>query len=78
LYGGDASDIAGTVSAESAEQCDNLNIVGIVGSIDNDFCGTDMTVGTDSALFRIIEAIDNISSTAFRLAATPLIVSERE
>jgi len=54
------------VSAESADQCANLNIVGIVGSIDNDFCGTDMTVGTDSALFRIIEAIDNIASTAFR------------
>jgi len=56
----------GNVSAESAEQCANLNIVGIVGSIDNDFCGTDMTIGTDSALFRIIEAIDNIASTAFR------------
>ena len=24
----------------------HLNIVGIVGSIDNDFCGTDMTIGT--------------------------------
>jgi len=56
----------GKVSPESAEQCANLNIVGIVGSIDNDFCGTDMTVGTDSALFRIVEAIDNIASTAFR------------
>ena len=54
------------VSAENAEQCCSLNIVGIVGSIDNDFCGTDMTVGTDSALFRIIEAIDNIATTAFR------------
>nr|CAG4644822.1 EOG090X06XN [Leptodora kindtii] len=28
----------------------------MVGSIDNDFCGTDMTIGTDSALHRIIEA----------------------
>lgn len=36
-----------------------------VGSIDNDFCGTDMTIGTDSALHRIIEAIDAIVSTAY-------------
>lgn len=36
----------------------------MVGSIDNDFCGTDMTIGTDSALHRIIEAIDAIVTTA--------------
>ena len=35
-----------------------------VGSIDNDFCGTDMTIGTDSALQRIIESIDAVVSTA--------------
>jgi 6-phosphofructokinase 1 len=40
--------------------------VGLVGSIDNDFCGTDMTIGADSALHRIIEAIDNIATTASR------------
>jgi 6-phosphofructokinase 1 len=38
----------------------------MVGSIDNDFCGTDMTIGADSALHRIIEAIDNINTTASR------------
>jgi 6-phosphofructokinase 1 len=38
--------------------------VGLVGSIDNDFCGTDMTIGTDTALHRIIEAIDSVVSTA--------------
>ncbi|XP_037082666.1 ATP-dependent 6-phosphofructokinase-like [Pollicipes pollicipes] len=43
----------------------HLNIVGMVGSIDNDFCGTDMTIGTDSALHRIIEACDAISATAY-------------
>jgi 6-phosphofructokinase 1 len=37
----------------------------MVGSIDNDFCGTDMTIGTDSALHRIIEAIDAIVATAY-------------
>uniref|UniRef100_A0AAR2K4U2 6-phosphofructokinase n=1 Tax=Pygocentrus nattereri TaxID=42514 RepID=A0AAR2K4U2_PYGNA len=42
----------------------HLNIVGLVGSIDNDFCGTDMTIGADSALHRIMEVIDAISTTA--------------
>ena len=36
----------------------------MVGSIDNDFCGTDMTIGTDSALHRIIQAADDIVPTA--------------
>ena len=30
-----------------------------------DFCGTDMTIGTDSALHRIVEASDAIVSTAY-------------
>lgn len=41
-----------------------LNIVGLVGSIDNDLSGTDMTIGADTALRRISEALDAISSTA--------------
>ena len=40
------------ISQEEATSCSHLNIVGMVGSIDNDFCGTDMTIGTDSALHR--------------------------
>ena len=44
----------------------HLNVVGMVGSIDNDFCGTDMTIGTDSALHRIIEVVDAIMTTAQR------------
>uniref|UniRef100_A0A672J868 6-phosphofructokinase type A n=1 Tax=Salarias fasciatus TaxID=181472 RepID=A0A672J868_SALFA len=40
---------------EPKQKSSHLNIVGMVGSIDNDFCGTDMTIGTDSALHRIIE-----------------------
>lgn len=52
------------VSQEKADCCSYLNIVGLVGSIDNDMCGTDMTIGTDSALHRIIEAIDCLTSTA--------------
>ena len=39
-------------------------IVGLVGSIDNDMVGTDMTIGADTALHRIVEAIDAITSTA--------------
>jgi 6-phosphofructokinase 1 len=42
----------------------SLAIVGLVGSIDNDFAGTDMTIGTDTALHRITTALDQIGSTA--------------
>ncbi|CAF2086395.1 unnamed protein product [Rotaria magnacalcarata] len=52
------------VTQENASTYKHLNIVGLVGSIDNDFCGTDMTIGTDSALHRIMEAIDCITTTA--------------
>nr|CAH8861308.1 unnamed protein product [Trichobilharzia regenti] len=52
------------ISSENAERFGHLNIVGLVGSIDNDFCGTDMTIGADSALHRIIEATDAICTTA--------------
>ena len=55
---------AGEINAEEAAAHPNLSIVGLVGSIDNDFSGTDMTIGTDSALHRITEAVDAISSTA--------------
>lgn len=54
----------GKIEASAAEQYSHLNIVGMVGSIDNDFCGTDMTIGTDSALHRIIEVVDAIMTTA--------------
>jgi 6-phosphofructokinase 1 len=55
---------SGQIDAETAARYPNLSIVGLVGSIDNDFYGTDMTIGTDSALHRITEAVDAISSTA--------------
>uniref|UniRef100_A0A3Q2L2A5 6-phosphofructokinase n=1 Tax=Equus caballus TaxID=9796 RepID=A0A3Q2L2A5_HORSE len=45
----------GQINKEEVEKYSYLNVVGMVGSIDNDFCGTDMTIGTDSALHRIIE-----------------------
>ncbi|XP_074756062.1 ATP-dependent 6-phosphofructokinase, platelet type isoform X4 [Athene noctua] len=54
----------GQIDEEAVKKYAYLNIVGMVGSIDNDFCGTDMTIGTDSALHRIIEVVDAIMTTA--------------
>ncbi|MGB2964936.1 MAG: 6-phosphofructokinase [Anaerolineales bacterium] len=55
---------SGKISPESGELHPNLVIVGLPGSIDNDMYGTDMTIGADTALHRITEAIDAITSTA--------------
>ncbi|XP_049998217.1 ATP-dependent 6-phosphofructokinase, platelet type isoform X3 [Alexandromys fortis] len=54
----------GEIDKDAVEKHSYLNVVGMVGSIDNDFCGTDMTIGTDSALHRIIEVVDAIMTTA--------------
>ncbi|XP_057178183.1 ATP-dependent 6-phosphofructokinase, platelet type isoform X4 [Triplophysa rosa] len=54
----------GLIDEEATQIYSALHIVGMVGSIDNDFCGTDMTIGTDSALHRIIEVVDAIMTTA--------------
>src|SRR5512137_2058716 len=55
---------SGQISAETVDQHGNLAIVGLVGSIDNDMYGTNMTIGADTALHRITQAIDDIASTA--------------
>lgn len=60
--------VPGKVTSAEAKASSHLNIVGMVGSIDNDFCGTDMTIGTDSALHRIMEIVDAITTTAQRYA----------
>jgi len=52
------------ITAAQAEHHTHLALVGLVGSIDNDLFGTDVTIGTDTALHRIIDAIDAIASTA--------------
>nr|XP_038951967.1 ATP-dependent 6-phosphofructokinase, platelet type isoform X3 [Rattus norvegicus] len=54
----------GEIDSDTVKKHAYLNVVGMVGSIDNDFCGTDMTIGTDSALHRIIEVVDAIMTTA--------------
>ncbi len=63
--------MAGLIDEEAAQTYSALHIVGMVGSIDNDFCGTDMTIGTDSALHRIIEVVDAIMTTAQRYFNSP-------
>ncbi|TPX13905.1 uncharacterized protein E0L32_005605 [Thyridium curvatum] len=49
---------------EQIEPHKHLNIVGLVGSIDNDLSGTDATIGCYSALTRICEMVDYIEATA--------------
>ncbi len=55
---------SGDITQDTAAKYQKLTIAGLVGSIDNDMHGTDMTIGADTALHRIVEAIDAISSTA--------------
>jgi 6-phosphofructokinase 1 len=55
---------AGEIDQAAAAAHPDLHIVGLVGSIDNDMFGTDMTIGADTALHRITEAVDAITSTA--------------
>lgn len=42
----------------------NLAVIGIPGTIDNDIAGTDHTIGFDTALNTIIDAVDKIRDTA--------------
>ena len=42
----------------------NFPIIGVPGTIDNDLYGTDSTIGYDTALNTIIEAVDKIRDTA--------------
>ncbi len=42
----------------------NFPVVGVPGTIDNDICGTDMSIGVDTALNTVLDAIDKIRDTA--------------
>ncbi len=55
---------AGAIPADKAENPASLRIAGLPGSIDNDQFGTDMSIGADTALNTIVEAIDRLKSTA--------------
>ncbi|KAI1159326.1 phosphofructokinase-domain-containing protein [Nemania serpens] len=54
----------GELEQKQVEPYKHLNIVGLVGSIDNDLSGTDATIGAYSALSRICEMVDYIEATA--------------
>ena len=55
---------AGQITQAQADAHPVFAVVGMVGSIDNDMCGTDMTIGCDTALHRVMEALDSLASTA--------------
>ncbi|KRY66908.1 6-phosphofructokinase, partial [Trichinella pseudospiralis] len=57
----------GRISAEKAKQFPNINIVGLVGSIDNDFCGTDMTIvmGRHCGYLALVAALASEADWAF-------------
>ncbi|EGD73316.1 phosphofructokinase [Salpingoeca rosetta] len=54
----------GTITEQQFEEHKFLSLMGMVGSIDNDMCGFSMTIGCDSALHRICEAVDALTTTA--------------
>ncbi|KAL4875227.1 phosphofructokinase-domain-containing protein [Aspergillus karnatakaensis] len=55
----------GELTEEQIKPYTVLNIVGLVGSIDNDMSGTDATIGCYSSLTRICDAVDDVFDTAF-------------
>ncbi|RCK64925.1 ATP-dependent 6-phosphofructokinase subunit alpha [Candida viswanathii] len=54
----------GRLTKEQVAPYQHLTIVGLVGSIDNDMSGTDVTIGAFSSLERITEMVDYIGATA--------------
>ncbi|KAF2133276.1 6-phosphofructokinase [Dothidotthia symphoricarpi CBS 119687] len=52
------------LTEEQIQPFKHLNIVGLVGSIDNDLSMTDATIGCYTSLGRICEAIDSVDTTA--------------
>lgn len=58
--GGDGTFTGASVFSEEY----NIPIIGIPGTIDNDINGTDFTIGYDTALNTVVEAIDKIRDTA--------------
>ena len=60
VIGGDGSLSGARLFAEEYD----IPIVGLPGTIDNDLGGTDSTIGYDTALNTIVEAVDKIRDTA--------------
>ncbi len=47
-----------------ADEHPDITCIGLPGTIDNDLCGTDTTIGYDTALNTIVECVDKIRDTA--------------
>ncbi len=60
VIGGDGSFTGALVMSQEYE----IPFVGIPGTIDNDMYGTDYTIGYDTALNTVVEAVDKIKDTA--------------
>ena len=60
LIGGDGTFTGGLIFNKEF----NFPIIGIPGTIDNDISGTNYTVGYDSAITTVVDAIDKIRDTA--------------
>jgi 6-phosphofructokinase 1 len=50
-----------------------VNVIGVASTIDNDLVGSDITVGTDTALNIALEAIDRLRVTAYALRRISLV-----
>ena len=60
VIGGDGSFTGGRLFAQEF----NIPVIGIPGTIDNDLWGTDATIGYDTALNTIMDAVDKLRDTA--------------
>jgi 6-phosphofructokinase 1 len=60
VIGGDGSFTGGMLFQKEF----NVPVIGIPGTIDNDIYGTDLTLGYDTAMNTVMEAIDKIRDTA--------------
>ena len=60
VIGGDGSFAGANIFCQEY----NIPFVGLPGTIDNDLFGTDFTIGYDTALNTVVEAVDRIRDTA--------------
>jgi 6-phosphofructokinase len=60
VIGGDGSFTGASIMSQEF----NIPCIGIPGTIDNDLFGTDYTIGYDTALNTVVEAVDKIRDTA--------------
>jgi 6-phosphofructokinase 1 len=61
VIGGDGSFRGADVFAEEHPL---IRVIGVPGTIDNDLFGTDFTIGYDTAINTVVDAVDNIRDTA--------------